>query len=383
MKGKQLLLLTIVAAILVGAAMLSMNKQSKHAATPAGGKALPGLAINDINSIAIKAPSETATVARVDGIWRVVNRYDYPADFGKIRDLLTKLADLKTLQSVRATVQQRRELHLAQGSGQDAAEQPTILDLRDKAGKPIETILLGKERVRPSATPEPDPYGSFPDGRYIATGKGALILVGDTLAEATPSPRAWMDEECLSVKPEDIAAIDVSGTTNGAIALTRTSGAAAFTLPSIPEGKEADSANLTRLSSALNYFRFEDIADPATTAATMGLDKPITFVARTFKGETYTATVGRSAAPDSKYYARFAVAFTPPPAPTGADATNQTARVQAEQNDKLAADTKRLAAKLGPWTYILNSYAAESLSMGYADLLKEKTKPEEKKTESN
>jgi len=382
MKIKQLLLLALAAAILIGLAIQSTKRQSKSAITAIGGKALPGLDVNDINAIDIVSPTATANVARVDGIWHVSNHFNYPADFGKIRDLLTKLADLKVLQAVRATKQQRRELHLVTGPGTDAGDQPTVIDLKDAAGKSQATLLLGKERMRQSPNPEPSPYGDFPDGRFLATGKGDIFLVGDTLSEAVTSPRAWMDEEFISVKPEDIAYIEVSGTTNGAVVLSRPVGGKDFVLPHVPKGKEADESKLTRLTSALNYIRFEDVADPATTVATMGLDKPVSFVARTFKGETYNVTLGHSAAPDSKYYARFSVSFAPPPAPDGAAGTNQAAKVQAEQNDKLAADTQRLSAKLAPWTYQLDTYAAESLAMGFGDLLKDEPKPEEKKAEA-
>ncbi len=383
MKIKQLLVLTLIAAILVAAAKLATRKPSATGGSPVGAKVLPALAINDVQTIDIRTPDATATVARVDGLWRVTNHHNYPADFGKIRDLLTKLADLKTLQSVRATPQQRRELHLQSDPGIDSAEQPAILDLKDKTGKSLETLSLGKERQRPSSGPQPEPYGSFPDGRFIATSKGAIHLVGDTLSEAIATPRQWMDEDFVSVKPEDIASIEISGATNGAISLKRASGTTDFTLPTIPDGKEADAPGLTRLTSALNYTRFDDIADPAAAPASLGLDKPVTFIARTFKGETYTVTIGRSSPPDSQYYARLSVAFTPPPTPTGADATNQTAKAQADLNEKLAADTKRLSTKLAPWIYRLNSYSAESLVMGYADLLKDKPKPEEKKPEAN
>lgn len=381
MNGKHLLLLTIVAAILVGMAMLSTQKQAKASSSAVGGKAIPGLAINNIQTIEIKAPASTVTVAKVDGIWRVANRHNYPADFDKIRELLTKLADLKTLQSIRATEQQRRELHLIPGSTSDALTQPTILDLKDASGKSLETLLLGKERMRPSANPEASPYDSFPDGRFIATSKGNILLVGDALPEAVTTPRSWMDEEFIKVKSEDIASIEISGSTKGAILLTRANSNSEFTIPHVPEGKEADATKLSRLTSTLNDLKFEDIATPGTPDEKMGLNKPITFIARTFKGESFTITIGQATAPESKYYARFAASFSAPPAAAGTDTTNQLVTAQAALNEKSAADTKILSDKLSPWTYILDSYNAEALSMGFTDLLKDKPKPEEKKSE--
>lgn len=381
MKGKHLLLLTVVAAILVGMALLTTRKQDKASSTAIGSKVIPGLAINDIQTVEIKATASSVTVAKIDGIWRVANRHNYPADFGKIRELLTKLADLKTLQSIRATEQQRRELQLLPGSTSDALTQPTILDLKDASGKSRETLLLGKERMRPSSSPEASPYDNFPDGRFIATSKGNIVLVGDALSEAVTTPRSWMDEEFVKVPSENLASIAISGSTNGTILLTRTNGNSEFTIPHIPEGKEADSAKLSRLTSALNYLRFEDIATPGTPDDKTGLDKPITFTAKTFNGESYTITIGHSSAQESKYFARVAASFTAPPAAANTNITNQLATAQAAQNEKSATDAKILSDKLAPWTYILDSYSAESLTMGFADLLKDKPKSEEKKSE--
>lgn len=371
MKGKSLVILTFVAIVLVALAVVSNKRQSVRNKVVIGQKVLPSLAINDVQSISIEAPSATATVARIDGLWRVPSRYNYPADFEKIRTLLTKLAELKSLRTVRATQQQRQELHLAQAGAATADATPTVIALKDASGKPIEMLLLGKERMRAHGGVETSPYGSFPDGRFVATSKGSIHLVGDTLLDAAPNARSWMDEEFATLNADDILSIEVNGTTNGAISLARARGGEPFTLPSVPSGKETDSSKLARLTSALSYLRFEDVADPATPASATGLDRPVSFIAKTAKGVTCTLKIGHLPAAGSKYYAKVALTFSAPPA-SAAGGTNTVAAAQAEQTAKTAEDTARLSQKLSPWIYVIGEYEAEALVMGYADLLKDK-----------
>lgn len=384
MKGKQLAILTLVAVILVALAFASKRRQAGRNPVSAGRKILPELAVNDVQSILIQAPDGTATVARTEGLWRVAERFQYPADFDKIRNLLNKLAELKSLQTVRATPRQRTELRLAPDAAAGADGQPTVLTLRNASGQTMETLWLGKERM-PQQAMEADPYGGYPDGRFVATSKGDVFLAGDPLDEVLSSPRAWMDEEFVTIPAEEVLAIEVSGVTNGAIRLSRTDGAKPFALPSVPEGKEADADKLSRLASALAYLRFEDVAQPNTSPAAAGLDKPVIFTATTSKGVTCTLRIGRPTAPEGRYHAAVAMSFTPPPAPAAtaeAASTNAVAKAREEQNAKTAAHVARLSEKLSPWTYVLGKYEAETLVMGYSDLLKDKSAPETGKPES-
>lgn len=385
MKGKQLAILTVAAVILVALAVTSKQRQVRRTTVSTGNKVFPGLAVNDVQSILLQSPSDTVTVSRAGGIWRVAERFQYPADFDKVRNLLNKLADVKSLRTIRAAPAQRAELHLATDGAAGADARPTVLTLRDASGKTLETILLGKQRMRTEAAPEASPFGGFPDGRFVANGKGDIFLAGDPLDEAMPSPRSWVDEEFVTIPAEEIVSIEVTGSTNGAIKLSRDKGSTPFVLPSIPAGKETDTDKLSRLTSALSYLRFEEVADPKASPASLGLDKPMTFAATTAKGITCTVRIGRAPAPESKYHATVAMTFTPPPAPPAADdaaATNGVAKAQAEQNAKTAAETARLSEKLKSWTYTLGNYEAESLVLGYADLLKDKAAPEEKKPEA-
>ncbi len=373
MKGKSLTILAVAAVLLVSLAILSRQRSGRQPAASPAGKILPGLAVNEVQSFEIRTPSGTTTVARLDGLWRIAEKFQYPADFDKVRSLLNKLASLKSLRTLETTPQQRADLHLVDGVS-EPAKQPSVITLRNSSGGVMETLVLGKERLREGEGA--GPYGGYPDSRFVATRSGTIHLAGETLEEAMPLPRSWMDEEFISIPAEEILSLEVTGTTNGAIRLTRTSGTTPFTLPSIPEGREADETRISRLTSALAYLRFDDVADPKADPAALGLQQPVRLTASTSKGVTCTIQVGQPLSQEGKRPVTVTLSHTPPALPADpAASTNNPATTLSEQNAKTAADVARLSGKLRSWTYVLGKYEAESLILGYSDLLKDKSAP--------
>ena len=378
MKAKQLFVLIVAALLLAGLAVWTSRKEARSTApTDVGNKLLPALEanMNDVNAIVIRSASETATVARADGIWRVAGKFDYPADFTKVRELLTRLADLKILQSMRATPALLADLQLGATPTVEPGAQTAFIDLKDKDGKVLASLRAGKPHMRSTPGDEQTgPNGGYPDGRFVATGTDRILVVGDPLSELSATDKNWLDAELVNVASTDLTRIDITGATSGVVRLERQGTNPDWTLKDIPSGKEADTSKLPRVASALSFLRFDDIADPKLTPAQTGLDKPVTFQGRTAKGEVYTVRVGKSPQGDTRRYAAFAVTFEPPvvaPAPAGTNAV-ASAKAQAGEQAKTAAQVKQLDEKLGHWVYLLNSYQAEALCMGHDDLIKPK-----------
>ena len=94
MKGKNLVILIVLAVVLVAAAVLMSKKQAAPSPASIGKPVLAGLPVNDIRKIVISSDQGTSTVVRIDDTWCVANDYNYPADFARVRDLLLKLSDL-------------------------------------------------------------------------------------------------------------------------------------------------------------------------------------------------------------------------------------------------------------------------------------------------
>lgn len=380
MKGKQLILLVGVAVVLGGLALWTSREEDHSIRTVrTGEKALPALAVNEVAGITLHTAGLTTTVARTEGLWRVAGKFNYPADFARVRALLNDLAELKVLRTLRTTPEERAELSLlipADPTATNTARRAAFLELADKDGRALLRLHVGTQHGAQSAGMG---MGGYPDGRYIMSEDGTVMLVGNPLPELDNPASEWLDHDFLTLKAADIEKIEVTGSPHGPLRAVKTAAAATLSLQgSIPEGKEADEARLGQLAAALSYLRFEDVADPGMPAAQTGLDQPITYQARTAQGEIYTVQTGKSVG--SQRYARVKVAFEPPkPAvlPASGTATNnaEMAGKEAEAMAATAAQIQALNSKLSPWLYLLNASAAESLTMGFTDVLKDKPKP--------
>ena len=377
----------VVALVLVGLAKWSSNRgKPAPGAARIGDKVLPGFVdrINDVSSIRVLSPSGTSGVARVDGVWRVPGKYGYRADFAKVSDALRKLIDLKIAQVMRVTPTQVADLHLlAPGAGSNTEQHATLVELKASSGSTLAALRLGKPHNRPSPAGTPPEIGSYPDGKYVALDDTKVYLVTELLDDLASADRDWLDQEFLNVPATDIAALEVTGGTNGAVKVARPAGGD-LALQEIPAGKEADSSKLTRLTGALAYLHFEDVADPALASSATGLDRPTVVKATTLKGMVYTVKIGTTPANDTRRYVNVAVSFAAPAA-TGTVAAAGTAgtdtnavaaaKAKADENRKTEAEAKTLNDKFSPWVFLVGDYQAGSLLQPVSELAKDKTPP--------
>ena len=386
MKGKQLILLAGLAATLAALAVWSSrNDSQQNAVSGVGDTILPRLKgqLNDIATVSIQSPASTVTVTRIDGIWRLPSKWDYPANFDQIRQALNKLADIKTLQPIRTTPADRAEFQLltpADSGSTNHSLCATRIQLLDASHKTLALLYLGKPHSRPGPAEAMD-MGGYPDGRYVMTEEGQTSLITDVLQEFLEPDPAWLDKEFVAFT--DIVSFQITGQPKGDVRAERTLPSGEFKLLGpCPATKEGDIQKLNQISSSLGYLRFEDVADPKLTPDKTGLDKPVVCRARTAKGELLTVRLGKSPAGDTKRYASISIAFEAP-AYTAGSGTNQMAdaKAHAEETAKTAAATKLLNEKLSSWIYLLDQYSADALAPGLDDVLKDKPKTEESKSE--
>lgn len=380
MKGKQLILLVGAAAVLGGVALWTNREMDSSAAgTRTGEKVVPDLAVNDVAGISLQTAAGTTTVAQVDGTWRVKGKYNYPADFGRVRELVTKLTELKVLRTLRTTPAERADLQLLTAADPAATNtdgQAASLQLLDRNGTPMVRLFAGIQHSSRSAEGGP---GGYPDGRFLMSEEGTVMLVNDPLQEFNSQDRDWLEGEFLNVNSTELESVAVRGATNGAVVAVKTDRAAGFALQGvIPAGKEVDQEKLNRLIGALGYLRFDDIADPTLPASQTGLDQPIRYQARTTKGEIYTVLAGKAVG--TQRYAKVSVSFEAPEPGLPSDAgpgtnTVEQARKQAEANAAVAQQARTLNDKLNPWIYLLGAASAETITLGFTDVLKDKAEP--------
>jgi hypothetical protein len=385
MNRKQFIILLVVVAV-IGAAGLMVhqrNQQSwQNAGDTIGQKLLPNLAINDIAQIHIQSGTNTLNLAKPDDHWKVSERGNYPADFSKISDLLLKLADLKVVQSEQIGPSQlgRFEL-LSPDSGTNSG---TLVEFKDKSGKTLNTLLLGKKHLqKPPANSQFGGMGGegWPDGRYVMVGTGAksVDVISDPLEAVEPQPAQWLNKEFLSIQKPRTIAVQFPEATNS-WKLTRDSETNEWQLAEAKPGEKLDS---TKISSVTSPFSSASFSDATPRKSDIATNRTVLTV-ETLDGFTYVANIG--AKKDDDYPVTFAISAK---LPTERVAGKDEKPDEKTKLDKAFADEKtKLTEKLAKetqftnWVYQLPAYSVDQILKTRSQLLvepkKETTTPPEK-----
>jgi hypothetical protein len=397
MKGKNLVVLLAVAVVAIVVAVRMQRREEPRPPEGIGKLVLPDLPVNDVAQVCVRSAQSIVTVARTEEAWVVREKYNYPARFEKVRELLLKLADMKIGQVVPAGDAQRGALKMqtpgaapapdAGGQARDATG--TLIELSGEGGQTLGSVLVGAERTR-DAGAQVGYYGPYQDGTFISTDAGQTVyLVTDLFASYGAAARDWLDTEIAGVEQSSIREVTISGPGRTELQLARRAeGGGGLEVSGLATNEEVESGKVSGIESALSYLRFADVADPALSDEQLGLSTAVVFRAVTGKGEIYTAQVGGAPTNSTQRYLRLSVVLGPAerqPAATNAAAegTNAVATVPAaaEERRKLEESTAKLAAKLKPWTYLIEEYQAESLTATRSAAVKKRE--EAKKEEAN
>jgi hypothetical protein len=130
-----------------------------------------------------------------------------------VSEFLRKVWDLKVAQPVRITDKQLARLELTPQAG-------TIVEFKDKSGKALNTLVLGKKHMRESPQAA-DPFGGgggggWPDGRYVIVGNDvkSVALVSEPFANVEVKPADWVDKEFFKIEKHKSIAVSSPNVTN-------------------------------------------------------------------------------------------------------------------------------------------------------------------------
>jgi hypothetical protein len=291
MKSKQLIVLLAVAAILCGVVWF-LKKGSKDTWTDTGGGAggkVIEFPINDVARVTIHSSAGTANLARKDDAWTVQERADYPANFERVSNLLRKLWDLKTVQEIKVGQSQFARFDLvdpAQGSGAG-----TRVDFKDKDGKSLGALLLGKKFMKQSDGAFGG--GEFPAGRYVVQPGGSKVsLVSDSLDDVEPKPESWLKRDFIKI--ENASSVTLAGPADAQKwKLSRENASSDWKLAGAKPEEKVDAAKVSQYSTVLTYASFADVLNPDAKPADTGLDKPTVVTFETFDGFKYVLNAGK------------------------------------------------------------------------------------------
>jgi hypothetical protein len=392
MNRKQLLTLVVLGLVIGGLGLFLYNRKAsswRDTDQAMGQEVLKGFPLNDVTRVRILQPDAELNLAKVDDQWTVKERWNYPANFSEITDLLRKLWELKSVQTLKVGPSQHGRLQLLSPEKEKGTNAATLAEFYDKSGKPVHSLLLGKKATRQSENASPmGGGGDYPVGRYVAVPSNpeTVWLVSETLTDVEAKPDRWLSKDFFKVeKIRSIAVTHPEGTNSWKLVREKEGGD--LELADKAPGEEFDKNKAYSAGNALSYPSFNDVVNPEAKPEEIGLDQPIVAKLDTFENFAYTVTVGKAKGTnDENYNLRMTVQ---------ADLVKERtpgAEEKPEDKEKLDKDFKEKLQKLEDklkqekgfekWTYVVSKWTIDPLLKQRKDFMAEK-KAEEKKTDTS
>ena len=367
--------------------------------------AFPALRENPdaVARITLTAPAGTITLVRETGErWAALERYGYPVDRKRVRDLVVALADMRLIERKTAQPEHYGRLQVEAPDADHAQSQLVRLETAD--GKVLAEAIIGKQRNRLT--------GTEPSGTYLRRPDEAQSWLASGGVQIDQEVARWLDGDIVQLDPAAIRRIEIARAGEPGYVAERDQPGDPFRLAGLAEGEALkDDTELNRLAGALSSVRLDDVKprDQLSWPA-----QQHTAQIQTFDGVELTV---RLAQVDDQYWATFdARAIEPIPssaaaaaapdtpaagqqsalaaaaaeqnsaAPAGGDQTTAAAEDQSGQGsgvedasldqpagqEHAKLDPDQLNQRLGKWAYRIPEHLFTRLSTARADLVKER-----------
>lgn len=369
MKTRTLMMLC-AGLVLLGLLVWGKNRPAATPTAYATGQAvLPAFDPNTLNELRIVSGTQDVVLARNEAGWTVASRWNFPADFDRLRRLLRALAELKVGESLRGGIDALDEFGLATTSTNSTTAQPAELRWTAADGQSETRLVLGQPRT--SASPE---SFSLPDSQYARVNDGPVLLVAPYLEEVPRRADDWLSRKIIDEDPSSITTMQATlqdGTCYGVLR----EGNSFRGLDALADKNiNQEGANLwLRIWQNLNIL---SVADPASDRSALGFDQPDVVEARTRDGISLNVQLGR-ANDQGERPAVFTINWEAPPLPEGLDGEARAAAEKAQQ--AIGERVMKLQKSITPWIYLLTGSSAQQFTMLQNQLIAADTPPAEPK----
>jgi hypothetical protein len=287
MKLRSLLLAVVVLGVLSVVAFFRTRPPAAPADDPrVGTPLLASDTVSKASAIVISEKGKSAELVRdADGSWHVREYFGMPADVGKISHLVQDLNEAKVDRFVTASPERLARLEFG-----DA-----FIELKDGSGKELWRLYLGKN-------------SDSGNGRFIRFGEEPKAFYSTLHVWLDTEAKGWADPALLSLKPSDVARVEIPFEGSPATVLTRAKADAPWTAAPLPPGQAPSAEKISSLLASLTSLRFTDSLDPKDPLAAAAAAHLRGVTLTTFDGKSYGVALGRTpeekklkvAAPDAK-----------------------------------------------------------------------------------
>jgi hypothetical protein len=211
----------------------------------------------------------------IAGHWAVVEKGNYPAAPGKVRQLLLGLADLTLIEPKTARPEWFARLDLDDPSNGKS----TLVQLQDRTGKTVAELVVGKRRHDRMGGGNDAVYVRRPVADRAWLARGALDLPDDIVG--------WLDRHILDIPASRVASVTLTGADGNTLALRRDAADGKFAVADAPaDAKFKGDAVLAEPAGALAALALDDVKPAADLPAPQSGAAAAVFT--TFDGLTLT-----------------------------------------------------------------------------------------------
>lgn len=272
MKLKSLILVVVALAVVsVAAHFLTRPKAAPVADTRVGQPLIAPEVVDQARSLRLKEQEKTVTLNKGDdGVWRVAEYYDFPADFTKLSRVVGDIVGAKLERLVTQNPERIKSLDLGN----------TRLALSDAANKETWSIHLGRSAEG--------------GGRFLRFGEENKAFLARLNTYLDVEPKNWADTQLLTLKTDDIARVELSFTGGTAPLIAhRAKKEDPFVADHAPAGKRLKSERILSLIGSIGTLRFSETSELTDPNALAAKAHARSVVFTTFDGKSYTVAVGR------------------------------------------------------------------------------------------
>lgn len=381
MNIKTLTILGIITVALIGMAIL-MSQQKETALPQTGQPVFPGLMskINEVSELVVNVQSETMTIVRDGESWNVKEKDNYPANMGKIREVLIGLGELKILEAKTKKPELYEKLGLENVEAEGSIS--TGVTLKDSAGTTLAEVIIGKQRPSKGNPNQDEVYvRKVGDPQtWQAIGK---LSVEKNLSE-------WLDKDFLEVEPKRVRRVRITHPDNTTLVLEKENpDDLDFKVTNLLEGEEIQSQfSVNHIVSTVTSLSLDDVQP--NSEISFEDESVVTATFETFDGLEGTVKLFRK---DEKNYVKVSAVFNADliwkSEPEEDSETETQAEGEGDQGQdmekeetvklekpkikpeaEVKAEIKALNKKVKEWIYIIPKFRADTILKKPEDLIK-------------
>ncbi len=389
MNRKQFLTLVVLGLAVGGLGVYFYNKKKEsftQSSFQTGQKVLSNFPLNDIAQLHVKTATNEVNLARGAEGWTVKERWNYPANFSEISELLRKMWELKPVQEVEVGKSQYGRLELLSPVDNQSTNAGTLVEFKGTNAANLKTIVLGKKLTKESAGGQFGGGGEYPVGRYVMVpeNQAKVWLVSETFSSIETKPEQWLNKDFFKVEKVKAVSVTYPDKPTNSWSAFRETESGDWKLADTKPEENFDHSKASGLNYALSSPSFNDIASPDLKLEQTGMSQPTIAKLETFEGFIYTVDVG-SKTNDDNYFLKVKVEgnFAKERAPGKEEKPEEKEKLDKEFKDKTEKLNEKLKneQKLEKWTYLVSKWTVDSLLKERKDFMGEKK--EEKKPESS